>query len=371
MKNKILKRTSLILASALMGISLASCSLFFEQSEPAGAISSIVQSTDEETGDLIVTIYFADETKEPMTIIVPQGTKAKDGVGIANVIAELIDDGFVRLTIIYTDSNVDPSVFEFPISVGEDGRGVDSVELGNDAEGALTITFVYSDGTKSQPISIPSGVGITSIELLEEKDGVTTYIINLSDGTNMTFDIRNGVGIEEVVYDEANSTETAYALKVIYSDGTSQIVFLDKPSVSKWYCGNGEPAENLGKDGDYYLDRVSGGVYYKENNRWSFLFTMKGAGSSESVSYTVTFNANGGEFVNSSSVNLSDARSYLVSKGNYVNLSGDDLKVQKTGYKFDGWWTCQDHSEDPNSGHFTNLTPVMGDLTLYANWVAI
>ncbi len=371
MKNKILRKTCLAISTALLGLSLGSCSMFFEQDSVNTTISSIGQETDEKTGDLVVTIYWTDEEKEPMTIRVPRGTVGRDGVGIANVLAEITEDGMVKLTIIYTDSNMNPSVFEFPISIGEDGKGIESVEVGNDADGNLTIAFVYSDGSKSQTISIPSGVGITSIDLLKEEDGVTTYIINLSDGTNMTFDIKNGVGIASVVYDESNSTETVYALKVIYTDGTSEIVFLDRPSISKWYTGNGEPTSSLGKNGDYYLDRVSGGVYYKENDAWSFLFSMKGSSVSDNINYTVSFNANGGDFVNASSVNLSDTRSYLVSKGNYIDLSRDDLKVEKTGYKFDGWWTCPDHSEDPNAGHFTNLTPVMGNLTLYANWTAI
>lgn len=372
MKKNLLKRICLGMTGSLLALSLGACSMFFEETN-AGAISEITKVTDSTTGDVIVTIYFTDESKEPIVVTIPQNISGSEGVGIANIISET-SDSYVTITIIYTDSNKTPTVITVPVNQAQDGRGVQTVEFTTDEDGNVSFKFVYTDGTESDEIKMPSGkdgVGIESFELYSYENGVYIYKVKFTDGNVDYLQLKDGNGVTSIAFDETQSTETEYALTITYDNGTSDTIMLPKPLTNKWYCGNGEPSVSLGSNGDYYLDRVSGGVYYKENNIWSFLFSMKGTGSAEAINYTVSFDVNGGEYVNASSVNLSDVRSYLVSKGSYVNLSGDDLKVTRTGYRFDGWWTCPDHSEDPNAGHFTNLTPVMGNLTLYANWTAI
>ncbi|MCQ2797188.1 MAG: InlB B-repeat-containing protein [Bacilli bacterium] len=373
MKKNLLKKLCLGMAGSLVALSLVSCSMFFEGETGGGTVSEITKVTDSTTGDVIVTIYFTDESKEPIVVTIPSKISGSEGVGIANIISET-SDNFVTITIVYTDSNKTPTVITVPINQPEDGKGVKDVEFSTDDDGNVTFKFVYTDGSESDEIKMPSGkdgVGIKSFTLHSYENGVYIYKVEFTDGDVQYLQLKDGKGVASVMFDSALSTETEYALSITYDDGTVETIMLPKPLTNKWYCGNGAPDSTTGMNGDYYLDRVTGGVYFKENNAWSYLFSMKGSGSSESMSYTVAFNANGGEYVNSSSVNLSDTRSYLVSKGNYVNLSGDDLLIAKAGYKFEGWWTCPDHTVDPNAGHFTNLTPVMGNLTLYANWSAI
>ena len=50
-----------------------------------------------------------------------------------------------------------------------------------------------------------------------------------------------------------------------------------------------------------------------------------------------------------------------------MNLDNNELKVKREGFVFNGWRT--DAEITANSGHFTNLTPVSSNLTLYANWL--
>ena len=67
------------------------------------------QKTNEE-GDLVITITFVDDVRDPISFTVPQGSP---GNGIENITQTPSQDGskvIVRIT--YTDKNVAPLTFE-------------------------------------------------------------------------------------------------------------------------------------------------------------------------------------------------------------------------------------------------------------------
>lgn len=66
------------------------------------------------------------------------------------------------------------------------------------------------------------------------------------------------------------------------------------------------------------------------------------------VTYTVTFDSNGG----------SDVPSQEVESGNKATKPSDPVK---DGFTFDGWL-------DNNGNTFNFDTPIMSNITLYANW---
>lgn len=66
------------------------------------------------------------------------------------------------------------------------------------------------------------------------------------------------------------------------------------------------------------------------------------------VTYTVTFDSNGG----------SDVPSQEIEEGNKATKPSDPVK---DGFTFDGWL-------DNNSDAFNFDTPIMSNITLYANW---
>ena len=90
------------------------------------------------------------------------------------------------------------------------------------------------------------------------------------------------------------------------------------------------------------------------------------------TSYKVSFNINGGKWKYNETGVSEVVRTYTYDYGSYVDFSNNLLEVKANdGYKFDGWWTDIDHTLDINSGQLTKLTPILSDLTLYANWKAI
>ncbi len=69
--------------------------------------------------------------------------------------------------------------------------------------------------------------------------------------------------------DFGNSTKET----VIAGQSTNSLIL---KSASKWYDGQGEPSDNLGEDGDYYLNSKNGDFYKKENGTWVKRGNIKG-----------------------------------------------------------------------------------------------
>ncbi len=106
----------------------------------ATSISEITTTTDEETGDVTMTIHFSDGS-DPKSFVLPRGKDGEDGVGIKDVNCEVQENGDVKIKIILTDGNV----AEHTIVAA---RGIKSMTAVTDENGNYVITVEYSDGTE-------------------------------------------------------------------------------------------------------------------------------------------------------------------------------------------------------------------------------
>lgn len=374
--NKIFKKFMVLGGSALIGMtSFTSCSSFF--GDDSYSIVDTKTQIDEKTGDTIVTITFSDG-KDPLTFTIPKKISGTDGVGIESITSEMINNNVI-LTITYTDHSMSPTKISVPVVKGDTGVGIKEVEVSQDLEGNTVIVFVYTDNTRSNNIVIPkgidgedgmNGIGILSVDSATDTDGNLTLTITYTDSSlpPTTITLRNGhdgVGIETIVYDEDRSNDTTYVLDILFDDGTSTRVSLPRPQSVSWYALEGAPDNNLGKEGDFYINILNGNIYHKNSpSSWAYMFTMKGTGSTEQQ--TVVFIANGGRFEKEETLG-DNKKTYVVEYGSYLNLENIPVPTYDDTHIFDGWWTSKDVN-NPNSGHFTDLTPIQTNMNLYARW---
>ncbi len=381
MKKGTIGKTLAILAA----LTLSSCSNPFFGGNDEFMITDITYRVDAANGDTIVTITFSDEEKEPLVLTIPQGVSGKDGVGISHVDATLSEDGKSVLLTISFDGNALPPV-EVAVPIVE-GRGIKDVILGQGENGELTIAFLYTDGTTTDPIAIPSGkdgkdgVGIKVITASEpDPNGVITISIVLDDavGTTLDFQIqngKNGTSVASISVDQAASQGDYYVLVVELSNGETTRLSFEKPHPTGWYYGSVAPNSpevasvvQSAEPGDFYLNTVNGNVYQLgANGTWNYLFCMKSTGgSTETVYHEVVFDANGGVYHSPAGTDIS------IWSLPVVDGKTADLSLIRTptldGHVFEGWYTDPDNV---NSGQFTDLTPVTKDLLLKAKWSAI
>ncbi len=366
MKNRFFRRMMLIMASFSLAFPLSSCS--FLNTGDGTQIKDVITTYDDTTGNTIITITFTNEDTSPVSFSIPRGISGKDGVSIKNITSKLSADGnSIELTISYDDSSVENTVLSVPVL---QGKGVKEVIVDKDENGNPTIQFVYTDSTKSSLITIPNGKdgnGIESFEVSDpDENGKMTISIKFSDGTTKTFEVKNGISISNITYNEEKSDASNYVLTITYTDGYSEDVSLERPHSNEWFVGTTDHPENdvnasKAIEGDFYLNRMSGNVYQKgSDGNWSFLFGMKSDSSSEDkVYHTVFFDPGAGKINGNSSILMSSV------------LEGQTMKLSQIptptcdDQTFVGWYTDKNNV---NAGKFTDLTPVLSDLTLYARY---
>jgi uncharacterized repeat protein (TIGR02543 family) len=352
----------------VFGTATTGCSSFIGGSEIT--ISDVVATTDA-NGNTTITITF-DGGKDPIAFVIPKGMSGKDGVGIKSVVPIINEDNTVTITITYTDNTVTPTVISIPLLKGSDGKSIANVKIGKDDDGNTTMQFIYTDTTSSDVYTIPKakdGVGILTITSESSEDGTAILVkVTLSDGSDpITFSIRNGKGVESITYDAENSDTDNYALKVTYSDNSTEIIKIPRPQGTKWYSGTAvNPASTLGKVGDYYINIITKWVFIKEDFGWDPKFQISGTGESESKTfYNVIFNidvTNGESF----SDDTTDVKIKIVEEGDCIPLTTLDAYTPiKSGATFEGWYTSL---TNVNAGKFTDLTPVLKETKLYAKW---
>lgn len=364
------KRVNLVLASlaliASVGV-LTSCSSFFGSD---GYSISDVSKTTNQNGDTVITIHYTDESVDPTVISIPKGIAGEDGNGIKDIQTSTDEDqSTLTLRISYTDSTKPDTVLSFPL---RQGKGVSNVAISNDEAGNVVVVFEYTDGTSSDKIVIPKGkdgVGIKAVNVTPDTESTLGgYVITISytdeSLPDSVFKINNGRGVESVARDESQDTEDELAMVVYYTDGTLETFKIPRPHGTTWHTGEHDPDATLGKDGDFYLNKNTGYVYRKESGAWVFVLSMRGTGSA--TTYVVTFLANGG------AINLggtsTDNASFVVEYGKTLEFSKIPVPTYE-GHTFKGWYTTA--TEHPNSGRFTDLTPVTDTMTLYAHWSEI
>ena len=354
---------TLLCATALFTAApLASCSSFFGTGSEV-TISSFKTEVDD-FGNTVVVVEFADGS-DPIRLTIPSG---KAGIGIASI-EQTQKDGDTILTISYIDGS-DPTVVTIPGVAG----AVKSITSLENEDGSLTVNIELNNGDPIEFI-VPSNtsyVSIDKVDVVETVNG-TTVTISYTGSTipDTVISIPKVKGINYVIADDTNSSY--YYITFYYSDGTSQQISLAKPEKpNTWLSDYGTPSMAEGNVGDFYYDKQTTTIYQKVSAiKWEVVTRL----TSPETTYTVTFDANGGNF-NAGTV----SHIQTVKKGDtfynsensnafpsvfYANYDDEGEVVSQK--RFIGWYTSKDQN-DVNATHFTDLTPVTCNITLYAWW---
>lgn len=357
MKKKLLK--VLTLTTMCLGMPLLNaCSFFRSSDNEAVGIKEILVDNDEE-GNAVITINYTDKHKEPVTFVIPKGTDGETGTGIKKIDYTQDEYGATTVTISFTGDKMEPVSF-----VLQPGKSISDVRFDVDEEGNTLIIFVDSDGNQLSPITVfkgdtgERGIGIVSIIPNYNPDGSATITITLDDESEYYVEIpapKEGRGIESIISRKAG---TIFYLTINYTDGTSDEVSFDVPP--SWTTGYARPGNAEGYNGDYYFDIAHDIIYIKENGAWEVAVDF----ATNEQTYTVRFELND---TNAEPASLVGQRSYVINRGETFYSSDYQVPTAtRNGYTFGGWST----SKTPNvtNGLFTDLTPVLSDMTLYAIW---
>lgn len=360
-----MKKTMLSLLLTLVGtLSLTSCGFFNTGS--AGYLIQDATTSVNENGDTVLVITFDDPEEPPMEITIPQGAS---GVGIADIDSSYDEEtSLLTITITYTDSSLSPYVIEVPVIQGTDGAGIESIGVEPGEDGATILVFHFTDGREPVRVSIPQGergVGIASITRVDYENPdylilQVTYDDESIEPTLIQIPLSELRG-DGIAYITLEDNGDQYVLRIEYTSGFVNTVPFEKPQATQWLYGNGNPLSSQGRTGDFYFNTSTGEIYVKEESGWVLQMVLHGESTTDPAAvYTVTFNPNGGSFTDSQI-----PPSVRVEEGHYVPSYSIPF-CEKEGQTFIGWWT--DEVLTPNSGHFTSLTPVFSDMTLYAQY---
>ncbi len=301
---------SLLILASVFTLGLTSCEdaaqsslgssseLSTSTADPNKTIEKIEKTASTDNVDTY-TITFLDGTT--FTFTVTNGEDGEDGhspVITVNENGHLVIDGEDTGVDIVGEDGHSPKV-----TIGTNGNWfVDDVDTGVSAKG--------EKGDKGEPGE--DGRGIVSIKLTSSEGNVDTYTITYTDGTTSTFTVTNGKDGEQGINGEdGHSTEIS-----ISEDGY-------------WVI-----------DGEKTDFKATGEVTVVEEY------------------YSVTFDLNGGEFLDF------DPETYSsVAEGSSL-----DLPVPfRDNYSFEGWYT----GRGINDGQFTSASVVSGDLSLVAKWTSV
>lgn len=377
-----------MLLSLLLISSSASLSGCFGFGDEAMEISNITTVTLE-NGDIQVIITYVDEDTKPTTFVVPKGDSGedgKDGNGIKEITSSQSEDGLNTLVnITFTQDNVDPIEVKVP-------NGVSIIDMKcpyNEEKGMCELTVYFSDRSTFGPIEVPKGekgdkgedgkdgISIIDISTAINRDLSVTVTIILSEGEPFTFDIpapqkgEDGEDGREIsnIDAEFNEEKDAYEFTVTYTD-ESETIF-DVARQNKWFTEDRKPDDTKdGKDGDIWYDVTNQVIYIKENKQWKEAINFE---ILQQESYTVRFELNDskkepGEMPNTI---LKYEEFDELEKGTCFASERITVPVPtREGYEFIGWYATKDKL-NPTHGAFTDMTPIMSDLTLYARWVKI
>ena len=374
-----------MLLSLLLISSSASLSGCFGFGDEAMEISSITTVTLE-NGDIQVIITYVDEDTKPTTFVVPKGDSGedgKDGNGIKEITYTQSEDKQTTLVnIAFTQENVDPVEVKVP-----NGVSVTGIDQTFDEETQLTTLIVnFSDGTKSDPILIPKGekgddgkdgISVLGIEQTLNEDLSKILTFKMSDGNDVFVTIpapikgedgqpgKDGKEITAIV-SRFDKELDSYVYTVTYNDESTTEFEVERQN--KWFTEDSKPTKDDGINGDLWYDVNAQIIYIKENNSWKEVINFDILKAEE---FTVRFELNDSPEEPGKMPNTKlDYEEYDdIDKGSYFTAEGYTIPVPtRDGYDFIGWYTTKGIL-NPTHSAFTDLTPVMCDLTLYAHWV--
>lgn len=345
---------------------LTGCGFVVEE-EPLSILG--ITSQVLEDGQTMVVITYTDEEIPPTVFYLPKGQDGqigKDGTGIASFDYKKDNYGNYDVEIKFTDDTIEPVKLKLT-------NGVSIANIGtkyNEEKGVTELIVYYSDGTSSEPLTLPKGdkgedgVGIVGYEQISNEDGSSIMKYTFSNGEEFECRIpapEKGVDGKGIAAIASSQTDTEYILIVTYTDNsTPQVIRFEKPSM--WLFGSKAPDDvNDGKNGDFYYDTSKNTIYIKIEDRWVIQTDFDDVGNT----YTVSFNLNAEDAVFLPGYGYQTQ--YLISDGNTFESSNKDVPIPyRQGYTFVGWYTSATPSV--THGTFTDLTPVISDMTLYAKW---
>jgi len=376
-----------MLLSLLLISSSASLSGCFGFGDEAMEISSITTVTLE-NGDIQVIITYVDEDTKPTTFVVPKGDSGedgKDGNGIKEITYTQSEDKQTTLVnIAFTQENVDPVEVKVP-----NGVSVTGIDQTFDEETQLTTLIVnFSDGTKSDPILIPKGekgdkgedgISVLGMEQQINRDYSVTLTFKMSDGNDVVVEIpapqkgedgENGKDGREIsaIVSRFDKELDKYVYTVTYNDESTTEFEVERQN--KWFTEDYKPTKDDGINGDLWYDVNAQIIYIKESNSWKEAINFE---ILQQESYTVRFELNDskkepGEMPNTI---LKYEEFDELEKGTCFASERITVPVPtREGYEFIGWYATKDKL-NPTYGAFTDMTPIMSDLVLYARWVKI
>ena len=339
---------------------LNACSFFRSEDKDAVGIKEVLVDYDED-GNAIITINYTDKHKESVTFVLPKGTDGEVGTGIKKIDYEQDEYGATTVTISFTKESMEPVSF-----VLAPGKSISDVKFDTDDEGNTLIIFMDSDGNELSPITVfkgDSGVGIASILWeIDENTGETIINMYMSDDPDKENPItvkipegKKGKGIESIVSEKMGST---VYLTINYTEGDPDVITFE--ATPNWTTGYSKPGNGEGYDGDYYFDIAHDVIYIKESGQWNVAVDF----TTNAQEYNVTFELND---TSAEPASLIGNRSYVLNRGETFYSSNYTMPIAtRIGYSFGGWST----SKTPNitNGIFTDLTPVLSNMTLYAIW---
>ena len=361
------------LISLLMLFSVSftsSCSIF--GSEEGMMFEGFTIDNDKD-GNTILTLTFTDDDIEPLVITIPKGEKGDEGekgiqgVGISTITSSQSEDGLKTLiTVTYTDETLEDTTFEV-----NNGVSVISIESAiNEVNNTTVLTFTLSDGT-TKDIEVRNGkdgVGIKDVTYAQDPNGDYIVTITYTDDrepTIITLPYKNGEdgrGISSVVgLQDGNK----YVITVYFTNGEyTELAPIDLPEATKWLYGYGVPGsyyERQANNGDYYFDIDNLVIYLFDGEKFNEVIDLT-TDQEPSKTYSVTFDANGGEFVSTIPTTIT------VTAGRPIEMNRIPT-CKKDGFVFNGYYTTAEGPLNPLSGKLTDLTPIYSDVTFYANYV--
>ena len=348
--------------------SLTSCFGFGEEALQINTITTVTL----ENGDIQVIITYTDEDVKPTTFVVPKGTAGedgKDGNGIKEITySQSEDKQNTIVNIAFTQQGVNPVDVIVP-----NGVSVTGIDQSFDEETQMTTLIVnFSDGTKSDPILIPKGekgedgISVLGIEKKVNRDLSVTLTFMLSSGEETIVTIpapekgEDGRGIKEII---SIPNGDKYVMTIVFDDDTTQELEFARPN--RWFSESSEPTRNDGIDGDLWYDTAHQIIYIKQNGRWIVTMNFNDV---VDYTYTIKFELNDNN-ENPANMPIGTLIEYEIDVDSNFYSSGYTIPVPtREGYEFAGWYTVKVPNKLIN-GMFTDLTPVISDMTLYASWI--
>ena len=232
---------------------LTGCGFVVEE-EPLSILG--ITSQVLEDGQTMVVITYTDEEIPPTVFYLPKGQDGQigiDGTGIASFDYKKDNYGNYDVEIKFTDDTIEPVKLKLTNGVSISNIGTKY----NEEKGVTELIVYYSDGTSSEPLTLPKGdkgekgedgVGITEYLQISNEDGSSQLLFAMSDGQIYTCDIpapikgKDGVdgrGISSVVsYEEGDY----YCISITYTDS-------EEPQVLKFNNLEKEREIMIGRNG--------------------------------------------------------------------------------------------------------------------------